>query len=111
MKTFAITIELKQNPLMIDKYLEYHKNVWPEVKASVEKTGMRNVKIFMLGTRLVQIFEAEDGFDPRRDMMKYTSNTKAREWDEMMRKFQQPVPEAQEGEWWAQMRLVYDSNA
>ncbi len=110
MKTYALTIELKPDPDVIKKYLDYHKAVWPEVKAAVGRTGMRNVKIFMLGTRLVQIFEAPDGFDPRKDMMKYIEDAKAQEWDAMMREYQQPVPDAQAGEWWAQMSLVYDSN-
>jgi L-rhamnose mutarotase len=110
MKTFAITIELKSDPILIKKYIDYHKSVWPEVKASVARTGMRNVKIFMLGTRLVQIFEAEDAFEPRRDMMEYIADPKSKQWDEMMSEYQKPVLEAQEGEWWAQMTLVYDSN-
>jgi L-rhamnose mutarotase len=110
MKTFAVTIDLKPDPELIRKYLEYHKNVWPEVKKSVAKTGMRNVRIFKRGTRLFQVFDAEDDFNPRRDMVKYLDDPKAREWDEMMCQFQQPVPEVREGEWWAQMELVYDSN-
>lgn len=110
MKTYALTIDLKCDPRLIEKYAQYHARVWPEVRAAVARTGMRNVKIFLLGTRLVQIFEADDGFDPRRDMMEYTKDPRAREWDEMMHEFQQPVPEARQGEWWAEMRLVYDSN-
>lgn len=110
MRTFAITIELKNDPAIIERYMNYHKNVWPEVRAAVAKLGIRDVKIFQLGTRLVQIFCADDDFSPRRDMQKYTADPKAMEWDEMMREFQKPVAEAKKGEWWAEMSLVYDSN-
>ena len=31
-----------------------------------------------------------------------------REWDELMRGFQEPVPGAKPGEWWAGMEEVFD---
>lgn len=110
MKTFAMTIDLKDDPENIKKYLEYHKNVWPEVRRAVKNVGMKNVRIFRLGTRMVQIFEAPDDFNPVTDVLKYAEDPIVKKWDDMMNEFQSPLANRQAGEWWAQMELVYDSN-
>ena len=48
-------------------------------------------------------------FEPERDFTRYMEqNSKAREWDDLMRTFQQKVPEAKDSEWWATMELVFD---
>jgi len=31
MKTFAMTLNLKDDPKVIEKYKGYHRTVWPEV--------------------------------------------------------------------------------
>ena len=52
---------------------------------------------------------AIDDFEPERDFTRYMKqNPKAQEWDDLMRTFQQKVPEAKEGEWWANMEMVFD---
>ena len=40
MKTYAMTIDLKNDPEILDLYEEYHSNVWPEVRRAVKKVGM-----------------------------------------------------------------------
>jgi L-rhamnose mutarotase len=40
-------------------------------------------------------------------MAGYMSTPKAREWDELMRSFQEPVADAQPGETWVQMTEIY----
>lgn len=111
MKVFAITIDLKDDSEIFKEYDAYHKAVWPEVKAAVAAIGIRNVKIFRLGNRLVQVFEAEDAFVPKTDMPKYSQgNPTVEKWDAMMQEFQVPLSSRQPGEWWAEMKMVYDSN-
>ena len=107
MKTFAYTLELVDDPDMIAKYREYHKNVWPEVLKGIRETGVLRSKIFLLGNRLFMIVEAEDSYCAQ-TLQSYTADPKSKEWDELMRCFQKPVREAKEGEWWAEMDLVYD---
>ena len=53
-------------------------------------------------------FEAPPGFDPATDYQAYTEDPRCREWDDLMRTFQQKVPEAKEDEWWPTMELVFD---
>ncbi|MGP8313156.1 L-rhamnose mutarotase [Enterocloster aldenensis] len=110
MKTYAMTIDLKDDPEILALYEEYHSNVWPEVRQAVKKVGMENVRIFRFGTRLVQIFDARDDFDITKDIDAYAEDPVVRKWDTMMNGFQVPLNGRREGEWWAEMELVYDSN-
>jgi L-rhamnose mutarotase len=108
MKTIAYTINLKNDPQIIEKYKEHHRNVWPEVIEASRKIGIKDSKIFLLGNRLFMVVIVEDDFDPKKDMESYASGPREREWDLLMRDFQVRVPEAGKGEWWAHMECVFD---
>ena len=52
--------------------------------------------------------DAPDDFDLERDFPRYMEGSpRAREWDELMNTFQEPVPAAREGEWWSPMEQVF----
>lgn len=108
MKCFAQALDLKDDPELIRQYREHHRAVWPEVTAALRQIGITRMKIFLIGTRMFMYYEAPDGFDPSRDYQSYAANPKTRAWDELMRKFQQKVPEAAPTDWWAPMEQVFD---
>ena len=41
MKEYALTINLKDDPDLIEQYKVYHRNVWPEVLAGLKVRGSR----------------------------------------------------------------------
>ncbi len=108
MKSFAMTLNLKDDPAVIQRYKEYHRAVWPEVLAGLRRIGISKMKIFLRGRRLFMYMEAHDTFDPVRDLPRYMETERAREWDALMRGYQEPLPEAAPGEWWSQMQEVFD---
>jgi len=109
MQHFGLTIELKDDPALIAQYREHHANPWPEPLQGLGEVGITDMKIFLLGTRMFMYMTATDEFDPNRDFPRYVEqNPRAGEWDELMRTFQQRVPEAQAEEWWANMEMVFD---
>ena len=109
MQHFGLTIELKDDPELIAQYKAHHADPWPEPLQGLGEVGITDMKIFLLGRRMFMYMTATDEFDPARDFPRYVEqNPKAKEWDELMRTFQQQVPEAKEGEWWANMELVFD---
>jgi len=107
MARFALTLNLKDDPEAIRKYVEYHRNVWPEVEASLKAVGIRKMRIYLKGRRLFMYCEAKEGFDPARDFTAYQRDARTREWDALMRAFQERAPEAAPGEWWSPMEEVY----
>ncbi len=109
MKAFGLAIDLKDDPDLIAKYKEHHRNPWPEPLQGLGEVGVTDMKIFLLGRRMFMYMTTVDDFDADRDFAKYVKkNPRAAEWDELMRTFQEPVAEAKEGEWWALMEPVFD---
>ena len=104
-----MTIDLADDPELIAQYKAHHANPWPEPLQGLATVGIIDMKIFLLGRRMFMYITARDEFDPDRDFPRYVEqNPQAAEWDELMRTFQRQVPEAQDGEWWANMEMVFD---
>ena len=109
MKVFGLALNLKDDPQVIESYKEYHRNVWPEVEQALKTVGITAMKIFLLGRRMFMYMEAVDDFIAERDFPNYLEqHPRCKEWDDLMRTYQEKVPEAKEEEWWAMMEQVYD---
>jgi len=108
MKQYGQTLNLKDDPAIIERYIEHHRRVWPEVERGLRSIGIERMIIWRLGRRLFMFMETVDTFDPERDFARYMeSDPRIREWQSLMETFQEPVPDAQRGEWWATMQQVY----
>lgn len=107
-KSYAMALDLKDDPTLIEEYVGYHKAVWPKVLDSLRDLKVEKMKIFLLGRRLFMYLEVPDDFDFPDDLSRYTDVPRAKEWDEFMRSFQEKVPGAKASEWWAQMKQVWD---
>jgi len=110
MKCYGLTINLRDDPEVIAQYKAYHRDVWPEVLEQARNLGILKTRIFLSGRRLFMYIETEDGFDfGRAFSAPGGAAARLRAWDDLMRGFQEPAPEAQAGEWWAQMELVHSA--
>ena len=109
MKTYAQTIDLKPDAATLAAYDAHHADVWPEVARGLLAIGIERMRIWRLGTRLFMLMETTDAFDPATDWPRYmNSDPRIAEWQSLMESMQQPAPWAREGEWWAEMTLVFD---
>lgn len=108
MKQFAFTIQLKDNQEAVETYCRYHQSVWPEVERDLAGVGVRRMRTYRIGERLMTVIDADDSFVPD-DLNHYATCERTRQWDKIMNALQCPVPEAKPGEWWAEMELVYDN--
>ena len=110
MKCYGLTINLRDDPEVIAQYKAYHRDVWPEVLEQARNLGILKTRIFLIGRRLFMYIETEDGFDfGRAFSAPGGAAARLRAWDDLMRGFQEPAPEAPAGEWWAQMELVHEA--
>ena len=108
MKHFAQTLELKDDPVLIEEYRRRHARVWPEVVHALRAIGIARMRIFLHSNRLFMYCEVPDGFEPAHDYQAYARDARCREWDETMRRFQQQVPRADPSSWWTPMEEVFD---
>lgn len=107
MKRFVQALDLREAPGVVDAYVEHHARVWPEVEASLRRIGIERMDIYLLGRRLVMVMDTVDTFDPDAAFVTHLADPKCREWEELMKTFQQRVPGARDREWWAEMIQVY----
>ena len=108
MKEFALTINLKDDPQLIEQYKEYHRNVWPDVLACIKSIGIAKMNIYLLGRRMIMVMEAPDDFDPATGFAQLDGlSLRYAEWQRLMDTFQERLPEAKAGEHWSMMERVF----
>jgi L-rhamnose mutarotase len=106
MSRHVLAVDLKDDPAIIETYLEHHRRVWPEVLRSLRAAGLHGMEIFLLGHRLVMIVESDGDFRTLFERHA-ASHPRVAEWEALMKAMQQPSPGAAPGEWWAQMQPVF----
>ena len=112
MTRYVLTVNLKDDPAVIETYRDYHRRVWPEVLESLRTAGVERMDIFQLGRRLVMIVNLTDGLDFRRVFMAHmASSPRVAEWERLMKSLQEPSAGAADGEWWAVMERVFHLEA
>ena len=107
MQRFAMTVMLKDDPEIIEQYENYHANPFPEVNEGLKKCGVLKMYIYRFGRQLFMYMETDDNFDLEHGFDDYTENPRAKEWDDLMRSFQETVPGAPEGSTWVPMKELY----
>ena len=106
-KRYCLTLDLKDDPQLIAEYRRYHEKIWPEITKSIRDSGIEDMEIYLLGTRMFMIMEVNDNFSFADKARADSSNPKVREWEELMWKFQKPLPNAKPGEKWLLMERIF----
>jgi L-rhamnose mutarotase len=108
MKRYCLTLNLKNEPALIRQYEEYHKAVWPEIIRSIKDSGIENMEIYRLNTKLFMIMEVNDDFSFEKKAAADKDNSKVQEWEELMWKYQEALPGAAKDEKWIMMNKIFD---
>jgi len=106
-RRYCLTLDLKDDPVLIADYKKHHERVWPEVVASMKQAGVVDMEIYLLGTRMCMIMEVNDQFSFEVKQKIDSEDPKVREWEELMWKFQQSLPQAKPGEKWLFMERIF----
>ncbi len=106
-RRFCLTLDLKNDPKLIEEYKRYHTQVWPEIVKSIRDSGILDMEIYLLGTRMFMIIEADTNFSFESKAESDSANPKVQEWEQLMWKFQQSLPDAKPGEKWILMDRVF----
>jgi L-rhamnose mutarotase len=108
MSRHVLAVDLKDDPDLIQAYLDHHRRVWPEVVRSLRTAGLESMEIFVVGRRLVMIVETDGQGDYQTVFARHAaSHPRVADWEALMKSMQQPIPGAAPGEWWAQMQPVF----
>ncbi|HLZ49635.1 MAG TPA: L-rhamnose mutarotase [Candidatus Acidoferrum sp.] len=106
-RRFCLALDLKDDPDLIAKYRRHHERIWPEITQSIKDAGIEDMEIYLHGARLFMIMEVNERFSFVAKAQADCENPKVREWEELMWKFQQPLPDAKPGEKWRLMERIF----
>lgn len=109
MKKFVLALDLINDPALIAEYEHWHQDehCWPEIKKSILDAQVINLEIYRTGNRLMMIMETTDDFDGAKKAEMDAKNPKVQDWEQLMWKFQKPLPWAKEGEKWVLMDKIF----
>lgn len=107
MKRFCLTVDLKEDAVLIAEYVAYHRSVWPEILKSIKDAGINDLQIYRLGNRMFMILEAVDEFTFEKKAAMDLANAKVQEWEALMWKYQEALPMAKPGEKWMLMEKIF----
>jgi L-rhamnose mutarotase len=111
MKRYCLAVDLKNDPHLIAEYEAYHTEIWPEIRESITDSGITSMEIYRINNRLFMIMETEDSFNFDHKAAMDASNAKVQEWEQLMWKFQQPIPESKPGEKWVLLDKIFELNS
>jgi L-rhamnose mutarotase len=106
-RRYCLTLDLKDDPRLIAEYKRYHEKIWREITRSIKAAGIEDMEIYLLGTRMFMVMEVNEKFSFEAKAKADRENPKVREWEDLMWKFQQPLPEAKPGEKWLLMEKIF----
>ncbi|GHH09883.1 L-rhamnose mutarotase [Sphingomonas glacialis] len=92
--TQVLLLDLKDEPAAIAAYDGWHAAgaVPAAVVASIRAAGIRDMRIFRAGARLVMLLDTDAGFDPAAKAASDSADPEIQAWERMMDGFQQPIP-------------------
>ena len=106
-RRYCLALDLKDDPQLIADYRRHHQKIWPEITRSIKDSGIEDLEIYLLGSRLFMIMEVNDGFSFEAKGEADRRNPKVQEWENLMWKFQKALPQAKPGEKWLQMERIF----
>src|ERR1700682_3741460 len=105
-KRYCLTLDLKDDPALIAEYRRYQQKIWPEFGSSIKDSSIVDMEIYLLGARMFMVMEVDERFSFDAKAKADRENRKVREWEELMWKFQKPLPDAKPGAKWLIMERI-----
>jgi L-rhamnose mutarotase len=106
-KRYCLALDLQDDPKLIAEYKRYHEKIWPEITRSIKNSGIEDLEIYLLGTRLFMVMEVGERFSFAAKAKADRENPRVQEWENLMCKFQKPLPSAKPGEKWMLMEQIF----
>lgn len=105
---FCLALDLKDDAQLMAEYKAYHQEVWPEIIESIKVSGIEVLEIYCVGNRMFMIIDADENFSFDKKSAADADNPKVLEWEDLMWKFQHPLPSAKPGEKWMLMEKIFE---
>ena len=106
---YCLTSDLKHEPALIEEYRRWHasEQIWPDIPQGIREAGILDMEIYLLGTRLVMVIEAEAGFDLAQSFSKLSTSPRHQAWEKLMSKFQDTKATTNVADKWLAMERIF----
>lgn len=105
---YCLALDLQSDPALISEYENWHREVWPEIKASILDSGITNMEIYRLENRLFMIMETNEDFSFEKKAAADAANPAVEKWELLMWKYQKSIPGGRPGEKWRLMNKIFE---
>lgn len=108
-KRFCQTLDLRDDPELIATYRHLHsqEGIWPEILAGIRESGVLEMEIYLLGTRLFMIVELPAELNWEEVMAKMGTLPRQSEWEALTAKYQKAEAGAKSDEKWKLMERIF----
>lgn len=108
-KRYCLALDLHNDSKLIEEYKQYHApgKAWPEITESIKSAGILDMQIYCIGNRLFMIMDVGENFSFDSKANSDKNNLKVGAWEDLMWKYQVPLPWAKQGEKWVLMEEIY----
>ena len=107
MKRYCFALDLINDNILINRYIEYHKEVWPEILDSLTDSGIIEAEIYYVYDRLFLMIDTNDSFTLDNKGKMDAQNIIVQKWEDLMWKYQKSLPNAKQGEKWVLMERIF----
>jgi len=104
---YCLALDLRRDAALIAEYEAWHRDVWPEIKASILDSGIESMEIYRLEDRLLMIMEVSPEFSFAGKAEMDAANPAVQRWEELMWKYQVAIPGGKPEEKWRLMERIF----
>lgn len=108
-KRFCQTLDLRDDPQLIATYKQLHSqtSIWPEILEGIKKSGVLEMEIYLMGTRLFMIVELPINAEWNDVMQRMATYPRQAEWEELTARYQKAEANATSAEKWKLMERIF----
>jgi len=107
---YCLALDLQKDASLIAEYEAWHREIWPEIRASILEGGITEMEIYRLEDRLFMIMETGEGFSFEKKAAMDAASPAVQRWEELMWKYQLAIPGGRSGEKWRLMDKIFSLN-
>jgi L-rhamnose mutarotase len=106
-KVYCQTLQLADNPDLIERYRKVHAEIWKEIPEGIRAVGILEMKLFLAGTTAVMLVVTPIDFDWDTQMAKLAKLPRQQEWEDHVALVQQFAAGHTSDEKWQMMEQFF----
>lgn len=108
MQRLYFALDLDDDPAAIGEYESWHRaeRIWPEIVTQLRAAGIHELEIFRCGNRLVMVKQLPAASSDQGPALREARELMEK-WEQLMWRFQRPLPFANTGEKWVPMKRIF----